>query len=151
MASEKLRTVQGNCSVTLLLRGAAVLAPVRLRLGSAIAGRGVDRFVLAAPAAESRRRAVALAAELPLLAAAEQPRRIRRRLPARPCPPCGRASRPRGQPSTGSGGRRQPLRDRRPACRLGHVGLALRLVLAEMLVQRLGARCGWRGWRRPAA
>ncbi len=30
MASEKLRTVQGNSSVTLLLRGAAVLAPDRL-------------------------------------------------------------------------------------------------------------------------
>ena len=29
MASEKLRTVQGSSSVTLPLRGAAVLAPVR--------------------------------------------------------------------------------------------------------------------------
>ncbi len=42
MASEKLRTVQGNSRTTLSLRGAAVLAPVRLMwvFFRVMAGRG---------------------------------------------------------------------------------------------------------------
>ena len=75
MASEKLRTVQGRSSVTLLLRGAAVLAPVVRRL--ARLNRGGERAAPRRPlffggATTGGFGRSAFAAELTLFAVAQQ-------------------------------------------------------------------------------